>query len=210
MLMSELATRTNVPVPTIKYYLREGVLMSGRAISATRAHYDQLHIQRIALIQALSKLGLSMVQIKSIIGLIDEPGESLFATLGAATAALPPATESVSKHGCPRAQAALAALNWSVPEGFPAVTQLEHALADAEAAGVPMTEDRLRAYAPHIRSIAAYDIEQMPVEPAPAAIEYAVLGTILYEPIIAALRRIAHAGLAARRLPDSEKTTPAT
>lgn len=203
MLMSELAARTSVPVPTIKYYLREGVLMPGRASSATRAHYDDGHVRRIALIRALSTRGLSMAQIKSIVGLIDEPGESLFATMGAATAALPPRTEFVSDHDCPRARGALAAVDYAVPEGLPAVAQLEHALADAEAAGVPMTEERLRAYAPHIKSIAAYDIAQMPLEPAADAVEYAVLGTVLYEPILAALRRIAHAGLAAERLADS-------
>jgi DNA-binding transcriptional MerR regulator len=206
--MSELAARTSVPVPTIKYYLREGVLMSGRAVSATRAHYDDLHVRRIALIKALSTRGLSMAQIKSIVGLIDEPGESLFATMGAATAALPPRTTSVSDHACPRARAALATVGYVVPDDLPAVAQLEHALADAEAAGVPMTEDRLRAYAPHIKSIAAYDIDQMPLVPAADAIEYAVLGTVLYEPILAALRRIAHAGLAAERLADSAADGP--
>ncbi|WP_231995150.1 MerR family transcriptional regulator [Mycobacterium sp. 852002-10029_SCH5224772] len=200
VLMSELATQTNVPVPTIKYYLREGVLMPGRAISSTRAHYDEPHVRRIALIRALSALGLSIAQIKSIIGLIDHPGRSLFATLGAATAVLSHPAEPARNSDCSRAEEALRVLDFAVPDDLPAVAQLDRALADAEAAGVPMTEDRLRAYAPHISAIAAYDIEQMPLEPAAAAIEYAVLGTIFYEPILAALRRIAHAGLTAQRL----------
>lgn len=205
MLISELAAEANVPVPTIKYYLREGVLMPGRAISATRAHYDDQHLRRVALIRALSTRGLSMAQIKSIVRLIDEPGESLFATMGAATAALPPRAEPVSDHDCPRARAALAQLGFVVPDDIPAVAQLERALADAEAAGLPMTGDRLRAYAPHIRSIAAYDIDQMPLIPAAAAVEYAVLGTVLYEPILAALRRLAHAERAAERLANHEE-----
>lgn len=200
MLMSELATRTNVAVPTIKFYLREGVLMPGRAVSSTRAHYDEPHVRRIALIRALSALGLSIAQIRSVVGLIDNPGSSLFATLGAATAALSRTTEAAREENCARARAALSALDVSVPDDLPAVAQLDRALADAEAAGVPMTDDRLRAYAPHIRAIAAYDIEQMPLEPTTAAIEYAVLGTIFYEPILAALRRVAHAGLTAQRL----------
>jgi DNA-binding transcriptional MerR regulator len=208
VLMSELAARTHVPVPTIKYYLREGVLMPGRTVSATRAHYDELHIRRIALIRALSARGLSMVQVKSIVGLIDEPGESLFATLGAATAAVLPSAEAASDGDWPRARAALAALDCVVPDNLPAIAQLEHALADAEAAGLPMTEDRLRAYAPHVRAIAAYDIEQMPAAPAAAAIEYAVLGTVLYEPILAALRRVAHAEQAAQRLANSDAPGP--
>ncbi|OBB90033.1 MerR family transcriptional regulator [Mycobacterium sp. 852002-40037_SCH5390672] len=202
MLMSELASRTNVPVPTIKFYLREGVLMPGRAVSSTRAHYDEHHVRRVALIRALSALNLSIAQIRSVVGLIDNPGRSLFATLGAATAALSRPAEAASDEDCARARAALSALDFEVPDDLPAVAQLDRALADAEAAGVPMTEDRLRAYAPHITAIAAYDIEQMPLEPATAAIEYAVLGTIFYEPVLAALRRIAHAGLTAQRLAE--------
>lgn len=204
MLMSELAKSTNVPVPTIKFYLREGLLMPGRAISSTRAHYDEPHVRRIALIRALSALGLSISQIRSVVGLIDNPGQSLFATLGAATAALSHPAQPAGGGDCARARAALSALDLAVPDDLPAVAQLDRALADAEAAGVGMTEDRLRAYAPHVRAIAAYDIEQMPLEPATAAIEYAVLGTIFYEPILAALRRIAHAGLAAQLLTDGE------
>jgi DNA-binding transcriptional MerR regulator len=205
MLMSELATRTKVPVPTIKYYLREGALMPGRAISATRAQYDETHVRRIALIRALSALGLSMAQTKSIVGLIDEPDESLFATLGSATAALLPQGRGVRIDDCPRARAALAALDCLVPDDLPAIAQLEQALADAEAAGLPMTEERLRAYAPHVRAIAAYDIEQMPLVPTRAAIEYAVLGTLLYEPVLAALRRVAHAELTGQRLADPDE-----
>lgn len=205
MLMSELVTRTGVPVPTVKYYLREGVLMPGRATSATRAVYDQSHVRRIALIKALSELGLSMARIKTIVELIDEPGRSLLEALGAATAVLSPAVETAAGGGCSRAQAALTSLGWAVPGDYPAVAQLEQALAAAEAAGVPVTEDRLRVYAPHMMAIAAYDIDRMPLEPASAAIEYAVLGTALYEPIAAALRRIAHAELASQHLTDPDE-----
>ena len=202
MLMSGLASRTDVPIPTIKFYLREGVLMPGRAVSSTRAHYGEQHVRRIALIRALSALGLSMAQVRSVVGLIDNPGQSLLATLGAATAALSRPDDAASDGDGARARTALSALALVVPNDLPAVAQLDRALTDAEAAGVPMTEDRLRAYAPHIKAIAAYDIDQMPVESAAAAVEYAVLGTIFYEPILAALRRIAHAGLAAQRLAD--------
>jgi DNA-binding transcriptional MerR regulator len=202
VLISELAARTNLPVPTIKFYLREGILMPGRTVSTTRAHYDEQHERRIALIRALSTRGLSIAQIKSVVGLIDDPQDSLFATLGAATAALTPPGEAVGEGDCPRARAALASIDCVVPDDLPAVAQLEQALADAEAAGLPMTEDRLHAYAPHVRAIAAYDLEQMPAAPAPAAVEYAVLGTMLYEPILAALRRVAHAEQAGQRLAE--------
>ncbi|MFE3445229.1 MerR family transcriptional regulator [Nocardia sp. NPDC059180] len=200
MLMSELATRTGVPVPTIKYYLREGVLTPGRATSATRAEYGEPHVERIALVKALSGHGLSLAKIKAIVGLIDSPEASLLEALGAATSALPPASESAADTDYPRARAAFATLGRPLPADLPAVAQFEQALTDAEAAGLPMDEDRLRAYSPHITAIAAYEIDRMPLESPAAAIEYAVLGTVLYEPILAALRRIIHAELTAERL----------
>ncbi len=39
MLMAELSRRSGVPVATVKYYLREGLLPSGVTTSATRAEY---------------------------------------------------------------------------------------------------------------------------------------------------------------------------
>ncbi|CCF61996.1 MerR family transcriptional regulator [Nocardia cyriacigeorgica] len=214
MLMSELAARTGVPVPTIKYYLREGLLMPGRATSATRAEYGESHIKRIALVKALSGHGLSLAKIKTIVGLIDAPEESLLTALGAATSALPPSPEPGTDTELPRARAAFAALGRplpaDLPADLPAAAQLEQALADAEAAGLPMTDDRLRAYAPHITAIAAYEIDRMPLDSPAAAIEYAVLGTVLYEPILAALRRITHAELTAQRLADQLEAPRAT
>ncbi|RBO94420.1 MerR-like DNA binding protein [Nocardia puris] len=204
MLMSELAARAGVPVPTVKYYLREKVLMPGRATSATRAEYDETHIRRIALIKALSALGVSMTRIKVIVGLIDTADGPLLELIAAATWALPPVTEAAPDSGAstgnPRAASILATLGLTLPTEAPPVAQLEQALADAEAAGMPITDERFRIYTEHVTAIAAYEIENMPLDSASAAIEYSVLGTILYEPIIAALRRIAHAELSFRRL----------
>ncbi|MGI8645472.1 MAG: MerR family transcriptional regulator, partial [Nocardioides sp.] len=42
--MAELSSRSGVPVPTIKFYLREGILASGEVTSATRAHYSEGHV----------------------------------------------------------------------------------------------------------------------------------------------------------------------
>jgi DNA-binding transcriptional MerR regulator len=228
LLVSELVACTGVPLATVKYYLREGLLMPGRATSATRALYDEAHVRRLGLIKALSGLGLPISRMKVIVGLIDNPGPSLFAALGAAVAALSPVEHE--RHGedshdwersrslprsafvrgsdqssPPDAAAVLRLLGWSGPADSPAVGQLDRALAAAAAAGVPMDADRLAAYAVHTRAIAAVDIELMPRESASAAIEYAVLGTALYEPIIAALRRIAHAELAANLLKTDRK-----
>ena len=54
MWMAELATRSGLSVPTIKYYLREGLLPAGVATGATRAVYDETHVHRLRLIRALT------------------------------------------------------------------------------------------------------------------------------------------------------------
>ncbi|WP_218132671.1 hypothetical protein [Paramicrobacterium humi] len=50
------------------------------------------------------------------------------------------------------------------------------------------------------RSRAEFDISHVPREDSAAAVQYAVLGTALYEPVLLALRRLAHQDLAQRAL----------
>ena len=100
-----------------------------------------------------------------------------------------------------RVWAGESAVRWMVTEDEPrhvAVRQLEQALAAVEAMGIPLDDERLAAYAPHVRAIAEYDIAHVPQDP-DAAIEYAVLGTAGHEPVLAALRRLAHQDLARGR-----------
>ena len=57
MRISALSEATGVPVPTLKFYLREGLLHPGEAISRTRAEYDATHVQRVHLVRALREIG---------------------------------------------------------------------------------------------------------------------------------------------------------
>ena len=200
MRISALATQAGLPLATVKFYLREGLLHAGIASSATQSSYDESHVRRLRLIRALTgAVGLSVQQARTILGLIDDPGDDLYTTLGRAVSALPPAVHEASGDDpYPRAKAALEALGQVYDPGFAAVAQLESALEAAEAAGMPLSEERLLEYGRGLREIAAYDLERMPHEPH-AAVEYTVLGTALYEPVLLALRRLAHQDVAARR-----------
>lgn len=206
MRVSELVAVTGVPLASVKFYLREGLLMPGEATSATRAVYGEQHVRRLRLIKALTALGLPLAKVREIVEVVDAPVESLFTTLGAALSALPPyfETDAVSEGvqpsesvDYPRARAALACLGQTYTPDYPAVAQLEHALATVEQIGIPMSEARLRAYGKHVRGIAEADLAEMPTDSALSAIEYAVLGTVCYEPVLAAMRRLAHQDLAA-------------
>lgn len=211
MLVSELVAHTGVPLATVKYYLREGLLMPGEATSATRSVYGEEHVRRLGLIKELAGIGLSISRIKAIVALIDNPGPSLFEALGAAVSTLPPSPEpgrhrpGADVESSIDSTSVLRLLGWTGAVNWPAVRQLDQALAAASAAGMPMDAERLANYALHMRAIAEFDIDHMPRESASAAVEYAVLGTALYEPIIAALRRVAHAELAASLLEPEGK-----
>lgn len=54
MRISELAVASGVPVSTIKYYLRVGLLHRGHHVSATRARYDDGHLARLRLLRLLA------------------------------------------------------------------------------------------------------------------------------------------------------------
>ena len=55
--ISELAEASGVSLPTLKYYLREGLLMPGTATSRTRAEYGEAHLERLRLVRALVESG---------------------------------------------------------------------------------------------------------------------------------------------------------
>jgi DNA-binding transcriptional MerR regulator len=202
MRVSELVERSGTPLPTIKYYLREGLLMPGLSRGATRAEYGEEHVRRLRLIRALGEVaGLPVARIKLVLELIDGGGD-LFGVLGAAVAALAPgapAPEDAARRDYPRARAALEAIGQVYDPGYPAVAGLERALAAVDDAGIPMTPERLAVYAEHIMAIARFDLGAMPGDRA-RAVEYAVLGTALYEPVLAAMRQLAHQDIASKLL----------
>lgn len=200
MRMSGLVERSGTTLPTIKYYLREGLLMPGESTSATQAEYGEEHVRRLALIRALTEVvGLSVQKAGEVLELIDSPDPDLFSTLGKAVAALPPYTDETAAD-YPRARAALEAIGQIYDPDYAAVAQFERALAAAESVGMPISEERLLGYARHIMAIAEVDIGAVPTGSVGSAVEYSVLGTALYEPVLAAMRRLAHQDLASRRL----------
>lgn len=199
MRISALVTRTGVPLATIKYYLREGLLQPGVSTAATQAEYTEEHVRRLQVIKALtSAAGLPLQKVKVVLDLIDDPGDDMFAALGQAVASLPPyLDEETVEH--PRARALLERIGQIYDPGYAATAQLEHALKAAEEAGIGITDERLEVYARQIRGIAEFDVLRMEGSDL-SQIEYAVLGTALYEPIILAMRRLAHQDIAAKRL----------
>jgi DNA-binding transcriptional MerR regulator len=72
MLMSELAARAEVPVATVKYYLREGLLPPGRVTGPRRAEYDEAHLRRLHLLWMLREVGcVPVAALRDIIAAVE-------------------------------------------------------------------------------------------------------------------------------------------
>jgi DNA-binding transcriptional MerR regulator len=206
VLISELVRRADVPLATVKFYIREGMLPAGRTTSATRADYDDDHLERLRLIRSLTVVaGLPLNRARKILDVIDNPPGSIYDMLGRAIDALAGnggsygAGAHTADRRFPRAEAALAALGAGYnasDDRMAAFVQLDSALLAVEEAGMAVDTARLRLYGDHVMAIARAEIDGMPHGDPQVAIQYAVLGTALYEPVLAALRRLAHQNLA--------------
>ncbi|MFP5346209.1 MAG: hypothetical protein ACLGIA_04180 [Actinomycetes bacterium] len=92
----------------------------------------------------------------------------------------------------------LSHLGWHVEEQSPALRQLAVSMQAAERVGLPLTPDRLAAYAEAAQIVATQEVEGIPRSSVADALTYVVVGTVLSEPILLALRRLAHQDASAR------------
>ncbi|MEU5382841.1 MerR family transcriptional regulator [Kitasatospora cineracea] len=96
MRLADLGERSGVPLATVKYYLREGLLPPGRRINATQAEYDESHLRRLRLVRAMIQVGrIPVATVREVLAHVDDDSLGLTVRLGAALWALPhPAGEA--------------------------------------------------------------------------------------------------------------------
>jgi DNA-binding transcriptional MerR regulator len=195
-----------VPIPTIKFYLREGVLAPGAALNAREAAYDDSHLRRLRLIRGLVQVtGASIEQVRQLLAIIGTPDLSSIELVGRASAALSSrqaGPASGEEQDTRAVEDLLERLQVEYVAGSANLRMLAAALELAEQVGLPSTDEHLSAYVRAAREAARADFARIPWSNPQEAAEYAVLGTVLYEPILTALRRLAHSELAAQRERD--------
>ncbi|MFD2338818.1 MerR family transcriptional regulator [Clavibacter tessellarius] len=200
MTISELSARSDCPVATIKYYLREGLLHAGTKVNARKTTFDDSHLARIRLVRGLIHVvGVSVEQAGTILRLMSDPEQSVAGAMRAATEALPSVGRAASPdHGTAGSRdpsptrELLDRLGVRHREDSVPVEQLERALELAGSAGIALDEHQITEYLAAVRRIARADFSRVPWDDPRAAVEFAVLGTALYEPVLLALRRVAH------------------
>ena len=202
MWMSELSERSGVPVATVKFYLREGLLRPGEATGATRARYEERHVERLRLIRALVTVaGMSLARVREVLEAVDDETRPLDAAIGSAHTALSPEPSAEPSAGSTQRVARLIrSRRWRVePDGRHA-RALAAALDAMDAAGQPLGEEVLETYVRAASDIARADLGGLRGLGREEATTFAVLGTLLTEPVITSLRRMAQEDLARRNL----------
>ncbi len=73
MTISELSSLSDIPLSTIKFYIRESLVPGPKKTRGTRAYYDAGHLHRLRLIKKIQTEGnLPLSKIKEIIGMIED------------------------------------------------------------------------------------------------------------------------------------------
>ncbi|GAA2983198.1 DNA-binding transcriptional MerR regulator [Microbacterium terrae] len=190
MRISELSASTGVPIATIKYYLREGLLPEGVRTSATQAVYGDLHERRLGVIRALVSSGVSIADIRRVIAALDDPPASPHELLGLAHSAVtPPADETIDLAA---AEVLATRLGWTPGMCDPALLgQIARSLETLDLAGFTVPDAVMSAYLDAAAAIAQAELSEVPAESAEAAVRYVVLGSVLVEPLLLGLRRVA-------------------
>ncbi|GFH35531.1 MerR family transcriptional regulator [Streptomyces pacificus] len=210
MRLAELSERSGVPIPTIKYYLRERLLPPGRRINARQSEYDEGHLRRLRLVRALIQVGrMPVATAREVLAAVADGDLGPHSRLGAAVWAIPDGPESGEDD--PAAETArraaddlLEQLGWTFGREAgarsPAYRMMVSGIATMVRLGYPCDVGQLLPYGRSAAELAVTDLDLVErYEPGEGQVEAAVALTVLYEPVLLGLRRLAQAEESNRR-----------
>ncbi|MFF7777990.1 MerR family transcriptional regulator [Streptomyces tanashiensis] len=198
MRIGELSRRTGVSVPTIKFYVREGLLPAGELTSPNQASYGEAHVQRLGLIRALLDVGgLSVAGVRGVVAAVDDAEQPVHKVLGAATDPLVPRYDRDPGDGIEEARKRVAGLiaarGWHADPSSPAAEALAVAIVALDDLGHGRFVEVLDTYADAAEGVARADLDYVARHVArEELVESAVVGTVLGDAIFSSLRRLAH------------------
>ncbi|MEU9163950.1 MerR family transcriptional regulator [Streptomyces sp. NPDC048424] len=221
MRLAELSERSGVAIATIKYYLREGLLPPGRRVSATTADYDEDHLRRLRLVRAMIQVGkVPVATVREVLGHVDDDSLGRTIRLGAALWALPQedgpdeGAEGVegAEGGADEAVVAARAevdllldmLGWTTARELGPLSPVHRSLVVAVATlnrlGYPWDAELMAPYGRLMHQAAVRDLDFVESHPSETEkVETAVAATILFQPVLRALHRLAQEEESARR-----------
>ncbi|MDP3209670.1 MAG: MerR family transcriptional regulator [Rhodoglobus sp.] len=215
MKMSKLCETSGVSVPSIKFYLREGLLPAGERTSATQAEYGDDHVDRLRLIRALIDIGgLSVATAGRVLEAIDSPDLPLSYVFGVAQYAVSDASLyaddlPAESAGVVEIASLIDQLGWVVSDDNPGRIGAARVLDTYAELGQTLMSALLPQYAAAAETIATADLAAVAhnTEVADMA-ETVVVGTVLGDALNASLRRMAQEHISHQLFPASRDTSP--
>ncbi|MEE1771132.1 MerR family transcriptional regulator [Streptomyces sp. JV185] len=204
MRIGELSNRSGVPVPTIKFYVREGLLPAGQLTSPNQASYDAGHERRLRLIRALLDVGgLSLSAIGDVLRAVEDPAQPVHKVLGVAAKRLTPPQRDEQGPELEDARDEVAELlqrrGWRADAHGPAGESLAEVIVALRRAGHGGFVELLDDYAAAAEPVARADLDYVGRRVAREdLVESVVVGTVLGEAMFGALRRLAQSDASAR------------
>jgi DNA-binding transcriptional MerR regulator len=220
MRMAEFSRVSGVPTATIKFYLREGLLHPGQRTAPNQATYGESHLRRLRLVRALREMGgLRIETIRRVLESVDG-ADNPWNIVGRVCDAIGENGRERSDAGPSITRAAADVDAFLAEQGLPvraessARAQLIEALVAVRSAlgpGFPVAafswySDAVRglakdevdvAISSNVTEWSHQDRQRDGSGPAPARdlseiLEATVYGTVLFEPVLLALRRLWH------------------
>lgn len=215
MRISELSGRSDVPVATIKYYLREGLLPPGKKLGERMAEYDESHLTRLRLLRVLREVGdIPVERLRSLVVAVEDETRTVHEMFaGAADALAPTPAPSGPGREVTRqladeliARAGWTAVRTDSVDRDNLATVLEvvmrqgtHPVDPAEALPYVEVADR----------IAHYEIKHLRAERGRAGLlEEMVVGQVVFGQLLLILRRLAEEHYSAQRFGGAEPANP--
>ena len=190
--ISELAELSGLPVATIKFYLREGLLPAGTPISRTQAEYSDSHLERLRLIRALRDIAdLPVATVGTVLAAVDDNELPLLDLLGVTQMAVAgfKGSASATEDGLELAGQLLAGLDWTLTDDSPLLDSLARVLDVLRGEGEPVDAESLRPWADAARAVAEVEMDHIPVHaPRAEAAHTVAVGTVIYGELLTQLR----------------------
>lgn len=195
MRISELSEHTGTSVSTIKYYLREGLLFPGEQTAPNQARYGHEHVRRLGLIRILRDIGgLGIEAIHKVVVALDDSERSFHELLGAAHRALALRAVGDPKPDAVRSiDALLEDLGWQVSADAPGRAELARVLTSLRDLGRDVDAEVFRRHAQTLDALAAFEVDSVGrAASRTQAVEELVVGAVVFERAMVALRQLAH------------------
>ncbi|SEC66122.1 MerR family transcriptional regulator [Streptomyces melanosporofaciens] len=213
MRLAELSERSGVPTATIKYYLRERLLPPGERITATTSEYGEEHLRRLRLVRSLIQVGrMPVATAREVLEAAEDESLSQNTRMGAAVWALPhgPEPDEDDPHAArarEQVDTVLRRMDWShgqeLGDTSPAYRMLVAAIASLDRLGYPHDTEHLVVHARLAGELAVADLDLVETyDTPPERIEAVVALTVLYEPVLLSLRRLAQTEESGRRFAE--------